>query len=1056
MRRISLALSALVFLVTGAACAQEPSAEDKKDWTIDTANPSGTPTLQVDFETTEGTWMSVDVSPDGRMVAFDLLGHIYEMPIEGGNATRLTEGRSWNQMPRYSPDGSELAFTSDRNGVDNIWIMNRESGGLENLTKSKDPVLRGNWSADGRHIMAVRFPKELTLHGEIYNRFGKMQQLIESAVFRFANHYVDDAARGYVYYEHINGRLPSDGARIYRYNKTTGDTEILIQRAGGAFNPQLSPDGRLLAYMGREDLVRTLYVRDLETGQDRLVMTGLDRDQMENLSQYGASAGMAWAGNTDIVLSDKGGIKRVNVESGTVADIPFTAEVSREVNATVRTTNPIKTGPQKTRIQRFAQPAAGGILSEALGDLYLQTDGEVRNLTQSEALETNPLYDAKSGMLYYASWSDTEFGAIHRRPLGGGAVETLTGLPTQYGSLALSEDGSMLAFLRGPGSLKNGGRLENQTSFELMIRREDGTTWKVTDVGARWSNGNTPEIRRASPLRFSKDGKKVYFSEFTDDGLKLKSIGIDGEGERELYHFPTSTRAVISPDMNWIAFREYQRAFVTPFEFVGKPVKISGENKMGFSKRIDDAEGVYLGWSTDGGGLYWTRGTDFYQKSLDDVLADEGGEAAITNIAVDYEVAEPGATIALTGARIITMDGDRRVLENASILIENNRIAAVGANIDIPSNAQVFDASGQTIMPGIIDAHGHYGGNVQSYLHTIEESVSGLLSPLAHGVTTLYEVYGTAEKDAWIRDRLEAGKTYGPRLFTVGTPIFGAKYRKGLMRPISNLEDARQALSYNQAFGAEAVKDYTQFTRRARHATVTAARELGLHDVAETAANLQMNLTQVVDGITGLEHSMGMTPLYSDVVRFMAATDVAITPTLVVVYNGPSGEQYFHHTERVWENAKLLKFQTRDELLRVRRPTFYWDDEHYAPIMAAALKPLYEAGIPLQLGAHGQMSGLDANWEMELFQQGGFTPEQVIEISTINGANYHGFGDELGSLEVGKYADLVVMSANPLEDIRNARAITWVMQNGVLYKGEDASRVFPNPAPTPSMYFQGN
>jgi hypothetical protein len=199
---------------------------------------------------------------------------------------------------------------------------------------------------------------------------------------------------------------------------------------------------------------------------------------------------------------------------------------------------------------------------------------------------------------------------------------------------------------------------------------------------------------------------------------------------------------------------------------------------------------------------------------------------------------------------------------------------------------------------------------------------------------------------------------------------------------------------------------------------------------------------------------MGMTPLYNDVLEMMSATRIGITPTLVVVYNGPTGETYFHRNERVWDNPKLLRFQTRDELLRVRRPTHFWDDEHYAPTMAAELKPLYEAGVSLQMGAHGQMSGLDAHWEMEIFQQGGFSPEQVIEIATINGANYHGLGAELGSLEVGKLADLVIMSQNPLEDIENARAITYVMQNGVLYSGQDASRIFPDPAPTPGHYLR--
>lgn len=1051
------ALAAATILSWSMAVPSSALVEDDKEWSIDTANPEVTPTHTIAFETSEGTWMSVDVAPNGETLVFDLLGHIYEMPISGGAAKQLTSGRSWNHMPRYSPDGSEIAFTSDRSGADNIWIMDRASGDLENLTKSDDPVLRGNWSADGRHILAVRFPRELTLHGEMYNRFGKKQELLESAVFRFANQYVDDAKRGYIYYEHVNGRLPRDGARIYRFNKTNGETEIYIQKAGGAFNPELSPNGERLAFMGREDLTTALYVRDLNTGKDTLVLSNLDRDQMENLSQYGSGAGMSWASDTELVLGNGGKLLRVNVDSGAVADIPFTVQVSREVNKTVRTVNPIKTGSSKTRIQRFANPLGDGIISEALGDLYLHTDGGYQNLTDSDVLEANPLYNPADRKLYYTTWSDEGFGAIYRQSMRRGKLtgrpEKLTDLATQYGALSLSEDGKKLAFLRGPGSLANGGRLEFQTTFELMVMDADGTIAKVTDVNASWSGGNTPEIRRASPIRFSDDGDYLYFSEFTEDGLKLKRIGIDGDGEQELYHFPYSSRAMLSPDMKWIAFREYQRTFVTPFDYVGKVQKISAENKMGFTKRVDTREGVYMGWQADSAGLYWTRGTNFYQKSLEDVLADTEDSAQITDIAVDYTVAKPTGTIALTGATVITVDKDRRVIENATVLVTDDKIVAIGTDVTIPDGAEVFDTTGKFIMPGIVDAHGHYGGDNQSYLHTLEQSLPGLMSPLAQGVTTLYEVYGTAEKDAWVRDRLEAGKTYGSRLFTTGTPIFGAKYRKGLMRPITSIDEARQALSYNHAFGAEAVKDYTQFTRKARHATVAVSRELGIHDVAETAGNLQMNMTQLIDGITGLEHSMGMTPLYGDVIKFMAATEVGVTPTLIVVYNGPAGETYFHRTERVWEDPKLLKFQTRDELLRTRRPTHFWDDEQYAPKMAAELKPLYEAGVSLQLGAHGQMSGLDAHWEMELYQMGGFSPAQIIEISTIKGAEYHGFGDELGSIEPGKFADLVVLDKNPLEDIKNARAVRWVMQNGVLYSGEDAARIYPNPAATPKMYF---
>lgn len=1055
--KMMAALTAATMLTALPACAVQDTGDsaDKKEWSIDTANPEGTPTQQIEFETSEGTWISVDVSPDGETILFDLMGHIYEMPVAGGAARALTNGRSWNHLPRYSPNGSEIAFTSDRDGVDNIWVMNRDGGDLENISKSKASVSRATWSADGRHIMAQRYNSDVTSEGLIYNRYGATQDIVKTGGFSFASQFVDDAARGFIYYEHGNGSLPTDGARIYRYNKETGAADIYVQRRGGAFNPHLSPNGKRLAFMGRDDLKTALFVRDVESGRDRMVITDLDRDQMEGLSNYGFGVGMAWASDDTLIMSHQGKIVRLNVNTGAVDNIPFTAQVSREVNETVRFKNPIKTGASRTRIQRFASRAAGGILSEALGDLYLYADGRTRNLTNTDVLEVSPIYNSADKKIYYATWSDTDGGAVYRRGVQNGQPEKLTELATQYGALSLSADGKMLAYLRGPGTLANSTRLEAQTSFELMVRGADGATHKVTDVRANWSFGNTPEIRRASPIMFSADGTSLYFTEFSDNGLQLKTIGLDGRGEKVLYSFPNGTRAVISPDMKWIAFREYQRNFITAFEYLGKPVAVSPADGTGFSKRIDDEDGVYFGWSADSKTLHWTRGTDFYEKSLDDVLAGTEDSADITNIAVEYTVAKPDSLIALTNATVITVDADRRVITGATVLVEDNKIVAIGTDVAVPDGAQVFDATGKYIMPGIVDAHGHYGGDNQSYLHTIEGTLPGLMSPLAHGVTTLYEVYGTAEKDAWVRDRLEAGKTYGSRLFTTGTPIFGSKkFREGLMRPISSLEDARQVLSYNKAFGAEAVKDYAQFTRKARHATATAARELGLQDIAETAAVLQMNMTQIIDGITGLEHSMGMTPLYSDVAKFMAATKVGITPTLIVVYNGPSGETYYHRTERIWEDPKLLKFQTRDELLRFRRPTHFWDDEQYAPKMAAELKPLYEAGVSLQLGAHGQMSGLDAHWEMELYQMGGFSPAQIIEISTINGAWYHGFDDQIGSLEVGKLADLVVLDKNPLEDIKNARAVKWVMQNGVLYSGDDAARIYPNPAPTPPIYFQ--
>ncbi|MEO7965085.1 MAG: amidohydrolase family protein, partial [Gemmatimonadaceae bacterium] len=201
-----------------------------------------------------------------------------------------------------------------------------------------------------------------------------------------------------------------------------------------------------------------------------------------------------------------------------------------------------------------------------------------------------------------------------------------------------------------------------------------------------------------------------------------------------------------------------------------------------------------------------------------------------------------------------------------------------------------------------------------------------------------------------------------------------------------------------------------------------------------------------------IEHTVGLTPLYSDVVRLWGATDAGNTPTLIVSYNGPAGEGLFHQTERLWEDPKLLTFFNRSELMHFRRPTRFFDDDAYTDELARELHKLSAVGVSLHVSGHGQMQGLDKHWEMELLSRGGFTPAEIVAMATIKSARYLGLDRQLGSLEVGKIADLVILDANPLDDIRNTRKIDLVMQGGVVYRGADASRLYPNPQPAGRQY----
>jgi imidazolonepropionase-like amidohydrolase len=639
-------------------------------------------------------------------------------------------------------------------------------------------------------------------------------------------------------------------------------------------------------------------------------------------------------------------------------------------------------------------------------------------------------------------------GSIYKMNMRGKNRKKLTRIKSQYGSISISKDGKKIAYMRGAGSLTNGKHLESQRDFVLAIINKDGRENVLTEI--EWSGNRY--AKRPPTVYFGSDNR-IYFSEYVKDVLTIKSITHNGLDKMEIAKFTNATRAVISPDMKWVAFREYHRSFIAPFEFVGQVLTISAADSKGFTQRVDlDEDGDFMSWSSDSQSLHWTRGKYHYEKSVDMIL-----DSSITSEKIDlsftYNIERSNKSIALTNVRVLTMNGQKEVLENVTILIEGDEIRAVGNSIKIPPKTKTFDLEGRTVMPGMFDAHGHYGSPI-SALNVIEQRLYGLQANLAYGVTTMYDVYGTTQKDFWVSDMIQKGDIPGPRIYSVGDPIFVTKYRSKMHRPIQSLEDALDHVQFNKDHGAIAVKDYSNHTREARQYLAEACRRLGMNLVSESFGNPQMNLTQLVDGFTGLEHTMGLEPLYDDVLTLFSKSKMGITPTLIVVYNGPSGETYFHQTERLWENKKLLNFFRKDELIRYRRPNFYWPDDHYAKQMDQALIKLYDRGVKLHMGAHGQMMGLGAHWEMELFTHGGFSNYDAIEIATINGFKHHGLDHKLGSIEPGKLADMVIMTKNPLDNIRNTRSIEYVIKNGIVYSGNDAGQEFPEKEQVQRLYFK--
>ena len=550
---------------------------------------------KLSFNATEGTLMSIDVSPDGKRLAFDLLGHIYTMSVNGGKAEAITKGTSWNMFPRYSPDGKKIMFTSDRSGSDDLWVYDLYTFEMTNITKMELPVHQGTWSNDGRHVFGTALNMKVRHPVYMFNMFGDRQVIIPAGSRTPVTHFEMHPTNGLVYFEHGDGSLYSSGDRIKTFNMKNAKVEVYIDRPGGATNPTLSPDGKQLAYIHRDDRQTVLVVHDLETREEKVVNRKLDFDRQDSGSFYGSYPNMSWHPNgQEIFVSYLGGIHAVKVRTGKARKIEFLAPVNREIKETIRFKVDVPRSKGTTRSHRWSTKIQGGILYETMGDLYLKKGSNVKNLTQSKDHETNPVYDPKTRMIYFASWNDKDLGAIYKMAVNNNKRKKLTDVPSQYGSIAISKKGHV-AYLRGAGSLIDGKHLESQTDYELVLNWK-GKETELADI--TWS-GN--RYAKRPPTVFFGSDDRIYYSDYIADTLTIKSITLDGLDEKAVYKFSNATRAVISPDMNWIAFREYHRSFVTPFEYVGNTLTVSAADKKGYTERVDEKnDGDFMSWFEDG------------------------------------------------------------------------------------------------------------------------------------------------------------------------------------------------------------------------------------------------------------------------------------------------------------------------------------------------------------------------------------------------------------------------------------------------------------------------
>jgi Tol biopolymer transport system component len=1049
----------------------------------------------IEFETAEGSWISLDVAPNGRDIVFELIGDLYTLPVTGGTATRITSGLMFDSQPRYSPDGTMIVFLSDRSGDENIWIADADGANARPLTKGKNTrYWSPEWTPDGKYIIVSRSSSgtggtQLWLYhvdgGSGVNLTGseERRQLNPlGAAFgkddRFV-YYSERTATGSVYNQ-MNFRW-----QLGMYDRHTGENFRMSDEQGSAMRPVLSPDGRWLVYATRWDAQTGLRVRDLKSGDDSWLIYPVTRDDQESASTRDLMPGSSFTPDSKaLITSFDGGIWRVEVPSGEATRIPFSARVEQKLGPKLQFEYPIDEGPVRAQQIRHPRLSPDGrrLAFTALDRLWVMDypNGKPRRVSSTDVGEHHPAWSPDGRSLTYVSWSDLDGGHVYRVAVEGGIPQKLTQIASFYSDPVYSPDGQRIVVVRGP-------RGERQEDFSPQGRGGQAMELVWLPAGGGDPTVITPFRGQGRP-HFAKDPTRIYAWEgsrglvsFRWDGTDRKThVKVTGYKNPNAEQASNASEVIMAPDGEH-AIAEAQRHLylITVPEKGGEPPTVALANPESAAvpvRKLTTVGGEFFAWAEDGKTVTFALGRTLFRYDLaagrvaeeaekrkaakESASKEAGGEqkpgegaakkkpayeAAATEVIVEAARAKPTGTVVLRGARILTMNG-AEVIENGDILVRDTRIEEIGrrGQVKIPSGVRTIDVAGKTIMPGLVDVHAHIWPAWNIHKTQIWE----YLANLAYGVTTTRDPQTATTDVLSYRDMVETGQMIGPRVFGTGPGVFSQDN-------VQSLDEARDVLKrYSQYWETKTIKQYMAGNRQQRQWIIMAAREQKLMPTLEGGLDLKLNLTQIVDGYPGLEHTLPIMPLYKDVVQLVAQSGVVYTPTLLVQYGGPWAENYFYESMDLHADAKMRRFTPHKDLdgSVLRRPWFH-EQEYSFPLAARVLADIVAAGGKIGLGGHGQRQGIQCHWELWAIASGGMPNHEVLKVGTVYGAEAIGMAKDLGTLEKGKLADLIVLDRNPLENIRNTNSVRYVMKNGELYDAETLDQIWPRERKLPRQYW---